>query len=141
MEGTNDKDVFNFSIRNIGSTDGVRMPENTQCSVTGSGETEFDAIIFTKSGTYSFEITELNEQIPGYVYDNEIWTLTIVVTASEDKLSIASVEYANEDNSLVNTKSAKFVNQYAPLRASKRFGSQARHFKKQPNCAHAAKKR
>ena len=113
VEGTNDKDVFNFSIRNIGSTDGVRMPENTQCSVTGSGETEFDAIIFTKSGTYSFEITELNEQIPGYVYDNEIWTLTIVVTASEDKLSIASVEYANEDNSLVTTKAAKFVNQYS----------------------------
>lgn len=113
VEGTEDKDAFEFNIRNIGTTEGVAMPSNTTCTVNGAGEGVFNMISFVRPGTYQFEITEIDGYLPGYIYDNTTWTLTVKVGLSGSTLYAESIEYSNPDGTLISTKNAQFVNRYS----------------------------
>ena len=112
VEGTEDPDEFKFSIRNIGTTEGVAIPSNTTCTVNGPGEGVFNMISFVRPGIYQFEITEVDGKLPSYVYDNSTWTLTVKVGITGTTLYAESIEYSNPDGTLVSTKNAQFVNQY-----------------------------
>lgn len=68
-----------------GSTSGIRI-----VTITGSGGAEFGNISYTKPGTYTYTCYELNGGIPGYTYDTTVYTLTVEVTAENDRLSASS---------------------------------------------------
>ena len=68
-----------------GSTSGIRI-----VTITGSGSAEFGNISYTKPGTYTYTCYELNGGIPGYTYDTTVYTLTVEVTAENDRLSASS---------------------------------------------------
>lgn len=68
-----------------GSTNGIRI-----VTITGSGSAEFGNISYTKPGTYSYICYELNGGILGYTYDTTVYTLTVEVTAENDRLSASS---------------------------------------------------
>lgn len=113
VEGTEDKEAFEFSIRNIGTTEGIAMPSNTTCTVNGAGEGIFNMISFVRPGTYQFEITEVDGYLPGYIYDDTTWTLTVKVGLSGGTLYAESIEYSNPDGTLTSTKNAQFTNRYS----------------------------
>lgn len=113
VEGTEDKETFEFSIRNTGTTEGVAMPSNTTCTVNGAGEGIFNMISFVRPGTYQFEITEVDGYLPGYIYDDTAWTLTVKVGLSGGTLYAESIEYSNPDGTLTSTKNAQFTNRYS----------------------------
>lgn len=116
--GTESKDTFTFNIENIGTTDGVFMPSNNTCAIEGSGEGTFTMLSFTKPGTYQFRISEVNGNLPGYVYDSDSWVLTVKAIKSGNQICADSIEYSNSDGSVVRTQSAKFTNTYAANEAS-----------------------
>lgn len=96
--------------------EGAILPEETEVSVTGSGEAEFEGIRFEQAGTYRFDITEINDQLPGYQYDGNVWTLTVVVKDTEHNLGVDSVSYTRQDG--VTADTAAFENHYQPDEAA-----------------------
>lgn len=79
-------------------------------TITGSGESSFEELTFTKAGTYIFEITETSGNQPGYKYDSSKWTLTVNVVDENGELK-ATPSYTKTDDS--STTHATFTNTYA----------------------------
>ncbi len=104
--------------------DSLTMPEKTTAEVLGTANgsvttDSFGEITFNKAGTYEFRIEETNDSLPGYTYDKNVWTLTLVVSDHASELKVDSITYAtkdtvtNEDITLVGeTAAAEFVNDY-----------------------------
>lgn len=115
-----EKKGFTFNITNTGTTDGVNMPENTSVTVSGAGEGIFDEIGFTKTGTYTFDISETDGKLPGYDYDENHWTLTVVVGDSvagegdeaKGQLVVNSVSYVQSVTNTPSDTEAEFTNTY-----------------------------
>lgn len=111
---------FTFNITYTGTADGVNMPENKSVTVSGAGEGIFDEIGFTKTGTYTFDISETDGKLPGYDYDEKHWTLTVVVgdsvsgTGDEAKgqLVVNSVSYVQSGTNTPSGTEAEFTNTY-----------------------------
>ena len=86
---------FTFSITaKPNNPSGAKLPENTTATVTGAGSTNFNAITFSKAGTYNFEIKETKGNDEGYTYDESVWTLKVVVTDENSQLKVSSTEYS-----------------------------------------------
>ena len=111
---------FTFNITYTGTADGVKMPENTSVTVSGAGEGIFDEIGFTKTGTYTFDISETDGKLPGYGYDEKHWTLTVVVGDSvsgtgdeaRGQLVVNSVSYVQSETNTQSGTEAEFTNTY-----------------------------
>ena len=73
------EETFRFNLTEIlDENEGAQLPQDTSIEITGSGEAAFDAIHFTKAGTYRFEIREENTEKPGYHYDGSTsWKLQL----------------------------------------------------------------
>ncbi|HJC09932.1 MAG TPA: hypothetical protein H9935_03840 [Candidatus Blautia merdigallinarum] len=55
------EETFRFNLTEIQDEDeGAQLPQNTSIEITGNGEAAYEAIHFTKAGTYKFEIREEN---------------------------------------------------------------------------------
>ena len=106
----NIRNFFRFEITNVGDSDGVIMPQDQSCIISGNGNIGFAPIRFTKPGTYQFEIREINDNLPGFIYDDDVWTMTIEVVAGDFSLYPSSIEYANSDRSIVTNDIAQFKN-------------------------------
>ena len=61
-------------------------------TITGEGEASFEAITFTKVGTYTLTVHEVEGNAPGYIYDDNDVTVTVVVTDNNGQLE-AEVSY------------------------------------------------
>ena len=61
-------------------------------TITGEGEASFEAITFTKVGTYTLTVHEVEGSAPGYIYDDNDVTVTVVVTDNNGQLE-AEVSY------------------------------------------------
>ena len=115
-----EKKDFTFQISQTAEQDGVTMPENKSMTVSGAGEGTFDEIKFTKAGTYTFDISEVNTHLPGYGYDDRHWTLTVVVGDSvagegdeaKGQLVINSVSYVQAETNRQSSIQAEFKNTY-----------------------------
>lgn len=88
-----------------GSANGVK-----EITITGSGDTNFGKINFTKPGEYVYTIHEINEGLSGYTYDKTVYTITFHVTEDEDGL--------HTEASIVNSKGEPvkeivFTNKYS----------------------------
>lgn len=68
------------------------------------GQVKFKAIKFSKAGTFKYQIKEVDEKEPGYVYDNKTINAEVTVTGVYGE-KIASVKYDNKV--FVNSYSAK----------------------------------
>ena len=68
------------------------------------GQVKFKAIKFSKAGTFRYQIKEVDEKEPGYVYDNKTINAEVTVTDVYGE-KIASVKYDNKV--FVNSYSAK----------------------------------
>lgn len=115
---------FFFTLDSDSDMAGVVMPESKTASLRGEGTTDFEEIVFTKRGTYTFTITERKGDASGYTYDDSIWILTVVVT-DEDGVLTAKGSYQKyaEKNSGSAAESetediARFVNVYTMQAAS-----------------------
>ena len=79
-------------------------------TMTGSGESSFEELTFTKAGTYTFEIAETSGNQPGYKYDSSKWTLTVNVVDENGELK-ATPSYTKAGDSSVTH--ATFINTYS----------------------------
>ncbi|RKV81135.1 MAG: cell surface protein, partial [Streptococcus sp.] len=68
------------------------------------GQVKFKAIKFSKAGTFKYQIKEVDEKEPGYVYDNKTINAEVTVTDVFGE-KFASVKYDNKV--FVNSYSAK----------------------------------
>lgn len=116
--------TFHMSWNEQGTNSGVTMPENTSLTVNGEESGSFDAITFTRAGTYTFDISEDSTDIhPGYSYDTGHWTLTVTVddqiTEDEEtgeragQLTVTDVQYSRADTGETSDEQAVFTNTYA----------------------------
>ena len=89
--------VFTFTLEAVSNTaglDSMPMPEGSEgkkktVEITGSGETEFGIIRFTKVGTYVYTIKEEDSGAEGYTYDTATYQITYKVTRNGDKMEAA----------------------------------------------------
>ena len=103
---SNDKKTFTFELK---SNDvNAPMPANSTISVNGEGTAKFDKITFTKAGTYTYTISEVNTGETNYTYDNSVYTITVTVTDENSALKANSVITKNGEN----TDNIEFVNEY-----------------------------
>ncbi|KOA51196.1 hypothetical protein BAAM0483_03310 [Bifidobacterium animalis subsp. animalis MCC 0483] len=106
---------FTFTLT---GANGAPMPEGTKDGVftksvgkPAAGDTvnfDFDAITYTKEGTYTYTVKELNGVMPGVAFDDHTATVTVkveddkqghlVATATVDKAAFVNKYTANEFN-------------------------------------------
>ena len=101
-------DEFAFSIKAV--TQGAPMPAHSTVQNTATGAFQFDAITYTKVGTYKYEITEQNLDKDGYTYDDTVYTVTVTVTDEGNGQLQAKVDGVGT----AEAPTVKFVNQYVP---------------------------
>ena len=90
----------------VGSENGVKI-----MTIIGPGEAEFGTWSYKSPGTYKYTVSEINTNIPGYIYDKTIYTITDVVTIEDGQLVVVRT-VKNNPNEEVSTLS--FVNKYNP---------------------------
>ena len=109
--------TFTFSITSkADNPNGASLPTNTEAKVTGSATASFENIIFTRAGTYNFEIKEEQGNESGYSYDGSVWTLTVEVTDDNSQLKVSSAEYSKAGAK--STENAEFENSYSTTEVS-----------------------
>ena len=105
--------VFTFQIEGVRPQEGAALPENAQVQITGGGEAAFDAITFTRAGTYTFTIWEADGGVAGYTYDETAYTLTVTVEDVDSQLTVTGHSYASASGETSQAHAA-FTNVYAP---------------------------
>lgn len=93
-----------------GSKDGVKL-----MTIVGPGEEDFGTWSYTKTGTYKYTISEVDNGERGYTYDKTIYTITDQVTDVNGQLSVDRT-VTNTDNKMVD--SYDFVNQYTSAKGA-----------------------
>ena len=108
---------FRFALTaRADNPEGAVLPADTEVTIEGSGKAEFGEIRFEQAGTYRFDITEINDKLPGYQYDGSVWTLTVVVKDTEHILGVESATYTRQDEATSDV--AAFENHYQPGEAA-----------------------
>jgi len=75
---------------------GAPMPDGTSASgvrtihILGEGIGNFGSITFRSPGIFVYTIVEVNTGTPGYVFDDAVFTLTIIVEEDDGELVIVS---------------------------------------------------
>ncbi len=105
LEGMNagvDPVTFTFTL-----TD--ESGEEMTTTVDGEGDADFKAITFDKVGVYYYTITEVDDDAPGYTYDDSQYTAIVTVDDIDGHL-VAVVTYELNDEPV---DAAEFTNTYA----------------------------
>lgn len=107
--------TFRFALELVEEDpeNGSILAEEPGASIVGGGTIQLPAITFRAKGTYTFAITEQNDGLQGFTYDDTRWLLTVEVTDDGNGgLKATGVYKAN----LVTVKedAAYFVNTYHP---------------------------
>jgi pilin isopeptide linkage protein len=89
--------------------DGAPVPDSSSVTITGEGTAEFGEITFTKPGEYEYTVTEQNDGVENYVYDDTVYTLDVDVRYDEYGNLIATcVAYCDEQKE----PAIMFINTY-----------------------------
>ena len=73
------------------------MPAKTSATNDASGKVVFDAITYTKAGTYTYTISEVSANKSGYTYDAHDVTVTVkIVDDGAGKLVVDDISYDGE---------------------------------------------
>ena len=85
-------------------------------SITGAGEKEVGRIIFTKAGTYSYTVKEVNDKAAGYDYDTSVYKITYKVTEDASSKKLSCERTITKDGKAVKDQSGvafTFTNTYS----------------------------
>lgn len=110
---------FTFGIRASEKNADAPLPQTTTVTIRGEGTEEFpEGIVFTKAGTYVYEIYEydMTDEQKGYTGDDTVYYFTVKVTDNE---SVLTAEAKITDNSDEAVDKAEFTNTYSPLPCKK----------------------
>ena len=100
---------------NLVGQDNAPMPDSAtsgnthSITINGAGTTSFGSITFRSPGTFVYTITEVNTGTPGYIFDESIYTLTIVVEEVDGRLIITSRTLTRNEQ---NAERIIFTNEY-----------------------------
>lgn len=97
--------------------DGDNIGESLTASIEGAGDVTISSIEFTKEGTYSYLIYEIQDEVTGYVYDSSIYKLVVVVSDEDAELNITNATYYKGEDPIELDK-AQFDNIYAPIKVT-----------------------
>lgn len=110
--------TFNLSASNYLAQEVLPQPITAASSEAKDGETstfQFEDLSFTKTGVYTFQITEQKGDNPGIQYDSSIHRVRVTVTAPANPAQTnqleASVVYLNEGDTAES--GARFTNTYS----------------------------
>jgi hypothetical protein len=104
---------FTFNLTQVAADDGSMLPVYTdedykvampssgiKATITGSGTTDFTTLHFKSAGTYAFTMTEndLSKDASdrGYSKDTSTYKVVVVVSESNNALSVTSVTYTSD---------------------------------------------
>ena len=107
--------LFHFTLTpDANNPEGASLesPDTLKTQVEGAKAAAFEAITFTKAGTYIFTITEENDGVPGYTYDNAAWTLKVTVEDKDSILTVTETSYTKEGGTEEKENEAAFTNEY-----------------------------
>lgn len=104
--------IFTLSEDKGNDASGYEL-EDVKTNISGQGKADFDAIHFTKAGTYTFYIQEEKPNYDGYEqYDTSVWTLILKVEDKDGQLEITDKVYRLDTSK--NQEFAVFENVYQP---------------------------
>ena len=111
------QELFKFKLKLLSGKEGGASiaPDLTTVEIHEGETGEFGQITFTKKGTYTYEIVEIEGDHPEYYhYDTRPWLLTIEISDDADgNLIVVSHEYTREGD-LSSEEQATFTNTYTP---------------------------
>ena len=94
--GTLEEGAFSFNLTATSGAD-TPMPQDGAATVTNiaAGTYRFGEIIYTQPGTYTYQISEVDQGAKGYTYDHTTYTVQVTVT-DEDGVLKAQVTGADD---------------------------------------------
>lgn len=92
----NSEETFRFTIAEDRPQDGATLPAGREVSVKGTGKANFDAISFSRAGTYNYTIRETAGSSASMIYDSSVWNLQVAVTDSDGALSVSRASYSKD---------------------------------------------
>ena len=113
-------DEFTFVLTPVSNTAGLEvsempMPEGNEegiLTITASdGKTEFGVITFYLAGTYVYTISEKDTELPGYKYDDTVYTLTYEITQEGTEMKKV-LTVTNGEGEVVEDAVYVFTNEY-----------------------------
>lgn len=107
-------DMFSFLLTEISENGDSAL--NLKASNRLDGTFQFEPIMYTKVGTYSYKVTENKGKLPGITYDESVFTVTVVVTDDGKGQLLAEVAITKGD---MPVDEIRFVNDYKPAPADK----------------------
>ena len=78
----------------------------TEAKNDAEGKVKFPAVKFSNEGTFKYQIKEVNDNKPGYTYDDSVLEAEVTV-ANVYGQKIASVKYKDSKKEFTNTYAAK----------------------------------
>lgn len=85
--GTLEEGAFSFTLTATSGAD-TPMPQDGAATVTNNaaGTYRFGEIIYTQPGTYTYQISEVDQGAKGYTYDHTTYTVQVTVTDEDGVL-------------------------------------------------------
>ncbi|MCD7744775.1 MAG: DUF5979 domain-containing protein, partial [Lachnospiraceae bacterium] len=108
---------FTFTITEV-NADGTAKANGFTGSAANNaaGAVTFPTIRYTRSGTYYYQIAEVNDGQSGYTYDGSVYTVTVTATDDGEGSLTAEVTGVSKDGSAIANGTAAdvvFANTYA----------------------------
>lgn len=104
---------FSFIIE---GTPGAPMPDNTTVKNDAQGNVNFGKVQFTERGTYVYTIREVKGDLEGFLYDGEVYTMSVAVT--DDYTTGKLVAAAKITDKAGKEAKIEFNNKYNPKETS-----------------------
>ena len=95
--------TFTAEMTGPGITGRKTATATVEANANNASFNGFGTLVFTKAGTYTYEIKEEAGNDAGVSYDGHTYTLTVVVTADGDELKITSATYTDNDTVAAGT--------------------------------------
>ena len=120
IDGTGYPADSTFTFTLTPDTEGAPMPDGTAngvktITVTGGNSETFGDIVFTKSGTYVYKVTEnTTSKLPGFIYDTTEHTVQFVVSMSGKTMSHSMSIDGKAGGNILN-----ITNKYVPVKIKK----------------------
>ncbi len=103
-----EQQTFTFVLE---GQDGAPMPAQDTLAITGAGTGQFQPIVYTQPGDYTYTLREQAGTAERYTYDETVYTVTVQVTTDDAGALTANVSMAADGRSGKAAK-AVFVNSY-----------------------------
>lgn len=108
--------TFTFILTPVSTTaegltaETMPLPAQTQVSVTGPGTAEFGQMTFSTVGTYVYTVTEVQDSVKRWTYDDSTYTVTYLVEASDETQALTCTRTIEKDGS--KAQDVVFTNTY-----------------------------